>query len=844
MGRDVSRREQAQAVFFSVVMVLSVVAIGAAGFAGSAAANTNGLTSADAENITAGQESTTQQVTFDLSLDDGEVDRIYLDVSSYDSSASEANVTGATVTGTDNVRISSVEVRDATSDDASNASEGSINEDDRVAVFNVSADTGNNANSETITVDLDVKSSGVTATNTLDYTIESQDGGNSVSLSSNSNEFDVVTAGSITVTEDNDNSISYAVSNVESGGTVAVDPGTYSEGEFDITQSVEIEATGSTDDTVVNVDTYGIGIVADDIVIDGLTISTDATDAFNLVRIGQDSGSNKLAADNVTIKNSEFKNFTTDSTDESHSAIAIGPGTAGSEVTNVSVVGNEFYNLTTTASNGPENAGATMGAVVLYGGGPHSVTVSDNQIHDVTANYFAHGISVDAGSSNTDETISLDNNTIYNVTSNDFVGDGVALQGAAENVDLTNSTIYNTSTFGVLLDDVVDINATQNRITENPTGVNVLSSGAEEVRLQNNNLADNSNYAVNNGDSDDTLDATSNWWGATNGPSGDFNGNGSAVTGSVSVDPATVSLDDGSVNLSQDFVGVVKDSQNVTLSDTSDATFSFDNESVPGEVDGTLVLGINGTDYVFKDALNEGEINTSVEGAEADSGKNGTSIANTTPTGDNPIAVVGNNSTTAVDDTGTIRLVHEVQNIGEGYSLTSLPQPAEVYTTDVSDFTSWSNTDSNYNDSALSTDDGSLVTDSEAIHKGQYAYGDSSGARIGYDFVTPGESDVQLGAGGFEELNEGFHLVGSNYNINGSYTETVNQDLSTVRSLPENAGDYQGNESFVVYEPVSFGEVGGSSTVDNYEGYWVYVDVGEDPETRTIKLARYDPAAS
>ena len=166
-----------------------------------------------------------------------------------------------------------------------------------------------------------------------------------------------------------------------------------------------------------------------------------------------------------------------------------------------------------------------------------------------------------------------------------------------------------------------------------------------------------------------------------------------------------------------------------------------------------------------------------------------------------------------------------------------------MYTTDVSDFTSWSNAGSNYDDSALSTD-GSLVTNSEAIHKGQYANGDSSDARIGYDFVTPSESDVQLGAGGSEELAEGFHLVGSNYNIEGSNTEPVNQDLSTVRNLPADAGDYEGNESFVAYDPVSFGEVGGSSTVDNHEGYWVYVDVGEDSETRTIKLARYDPAAS
>ena len=381
-----------------------------------------------------------------------------------------------------------------------------------------------------------------------------------------------------------------------------------------------------------------------------------------------------------------------------------------------------------------------------------------------------------------------------------------------------------------------------------------------------NDVVDNSDNGLEAEDftsqQDATVNANYSWWGATNGPGGDFNGNGSSVTytsaSDISINPATVKKDDGNVSLEQDFLGVVKDSQNVTLNgSSSDATYSFaTNEeeitvaphTVPGannsaEVDGTLVLGLNGTDYVFKDALNEGEVNTSVSGAEADSGKNGTSIANTTPTGDTPITVVGNNSTTAVDDTGTIRLVHEVQNIGEGYTLTSLPQPAEVYTTDVSDFTSWSNADSNYDDSALSTD-GSLVRNSEAIHKGQYANGDSSDARIGYDFVTPGESDVQLGAGGFEELNEGFHLVGSNYNINGSYTEDVNQDLSTVRSLPENAGDYQGNESFVVYEPVSFGEVGGSSTVDNYEGYWVYVDVGEDPETRTIKLARYDPAAS
>lgn len=356
--------------------------------------------------------------------------------------------------------------------------------------------------------------------------------------------------------------------------------------------------------------------------------------------------------------------------------------------------------------------------------------------------------------------------------------------------------------------------------------------GAEHAVRQNILLAGVGNF----GGSSDTLQASSNWWGATNGPSGSFGGDGVGAggNGDITVDPVSVS--GGSADLATPFVGTISDpaSELRTVAD-SDAGFTI--EKIGAPADGTLVLEIAGTEYVFEDALDRGNLtSTTSENAP-------TAISDTATTGQRSISVVGNDSTTALDETGTVRLVHEVQGIGSGYTLSSVPQPARIYTHNVSDITAWDNENGNFESTTATVDDGTLVTDAEALHNGQYFFGDAADARVGYDYLEDDESAIQVGAAGFETLDEGFHLIGSNYDTSSTDAPvSLDRDLATVKSLPDKPGNYDGSESFVAYSVAGFAELGGNKDIGSFEAYWVYVDVGEDSETRVIKLARFNPS--
>ena len=190
--------------------------------------------------------------------------------------------------------------------------------------------------------------------------------------------------------------------------------------------------------------------------------------------------------------------------------------------------------------------------------------------------------------------------------------------------------------------------------------------------------------------------------------------------------------------------------------------------------------------------------------------------------------------------TDEVRLVHEAHDLDEGYTRWSIPQPAEVYVSDgVVDMTQWSNADTSYDDVGFQVNTGETVTDGEDLHKGLYVNAGTADERIGYDYVTPGEEG--LAPGGAETIDEGWHLLSSNYDVS-SGNETLNLDLNTVSSLPPTAADYEGDEGMVAHDPSTFVRIGGDDVVGPYDTYWVYVDVGVDNETRAISTAEYDPA--
>ena len=415
--------------------------------------------------------------------------------------------------------------------------------------------------------------------------------------------------------------IQAAVDDAAEDATVEVGPGTYNESVTIDTKNVTLTSTAGPEQTkITDPDNHKetVEVTASNVTVDGFTVTSGETVDSNYgsygIRVIPRSGD----INGVTVKNNILKNI---SDVYRATGVSVSAGVTGNQLQDITVENNTVYDIETTVTTRPK-AGNSIAKGITLNGDVKSSEVINNNITDIGGEESAgaHGITLDGGGP-----------TNFTVANN-------RINSLEINQSVSEEDPYFDDKSAIIVGGFADL--------------------GDNHSVYSNNLLDGQVYRYDAGEATDTLDATSNWWGATNGPSGDFDGNGSAVTGPVSIDPATVSLDDGSVNLTQDFLGVVKDSQNVTLSDTSDATFSFDSESVPGDVDGTLVIGINGTDYVFEDALNEGEVDTAVGGGAADSGKTGASIADTTPTGDTAITVVGNNSQTCARSTEHRRRVH------------------------------------------------------------------------------------------------------------------------------------------------------------------------------------------
>lgn len=87
------------------------------------------------------------------------------------------------------------------------------------------------------------------------------------------------------------------------GSTVYVPDGTYYEEQFDINKAVTVQPQNA-GNVIVNVLGNGIGITADNVVIDGLTIKSD--DATALLNVGKSVSGTTAHIDNCTIQNCIF----------------------------------------------------------------------------------------------------------------------------------------------------------------------------------------------------------------------------------------------------------------------------------------------------------------------------------------------------------------------------------------------------------------------------------------------------------------------------------------------------------------------------------------------------------
>jgi len=278
-----------------------------------------------------------------------------------------------------------------------------------------------------------------------------------------------------------------AINNAESGDTIEVEPGAYVE-EVKIDEPLTLESKGTAAETKIRLtqeeaSSTGaptVDILSPGVTVDGFTIQRNSTGNFAQgIRVSNGSES----GDTVVVSNNTVENLNT--TRSVDNGILVGDNNAGDTPANVIV---------------------------------HSNTVSE----------FPNGIGVTSKTSGeVVKNVTVRNNTLYG----NQVGFGVS----------------NVSGAGV-----ESIEATQNNITQNGVGVYLFGEGdsglpftdvnASEVSAIRNDIVDNGNGelegpsgVVNNGTN--SLNATSNWWGASSGPSGQGPGSGTEVSSNVTFEP-------------------------------------------------------------------------------------------------------------------------------------------------------------------------------------------------------------------------------------------------------------------------------------------------------------------
>ncbi|MBK6450470.1 MAG: right-handed parallel beta-helix repeat-containing protein [Saprospiraceae bacterium] len=198
-------------------------------------------------------------------------------------------------------------------------------------------------------------------------------------------------------------------------------------------------------------------------------------------------------------------NFDGYNSDASSSAVRInGVSITGSTIAAVHVkdspsnTNNATIQLTVTGNCGIVGSGAATGILVT---GSDATAVVNNNLASIHG--FAIGIDVDGGNA------TVTNNSIYD----NGIGVRITNSGTAN---------VNTNNFDGLVDD-------------NGTDIQATATAGSVIATPNNNLAGDTYGIENQGAS--VINASYNYWGAANGPSGVASGSGSAVTANVTYCP-------------------------------------------------------------------------------------------------------------------------------------------------------------------------------------------------------------------------------------------------------------------------------------------------------------------
>jgi len=300
----------------------------------------------------------------------------------------------------------------------------------------------------------------------------------------------------------NYSTIQGAVDNANPGDVIEVDPDTYYEDVTISKTNLTLKSTSTNQDTIIN---GSITVEDDDVTIGG--------SGFGIT--GGECGIYAASIDGLNVlENDIFENgdgICLDFVGGSTQSKIIGNHIHDNEFTGVSIDGSYNINLSNNTINNNSDAGAD-----IYGEGSWDIFFHNNEI------YGSNGEG-SAGIYSDDSTVYVNNDNIHD---NFF---GIYSEYGGDSLNVFGADIHDNE-FGIYIYND-DLEAMESNIHDNQVGVYVSSGegGFSEADLNNNNIVNNTDAGVETGGDGNEVDATFNYWGSVDGPSGIGPGTGDAI---------------------------------------------------------------------------------------------------------------------------------------------------------------------------------------------------------------------------------------------------------------------------------------------------------------------------
>jgi nitrous oxidase accessory protein NosD len=322
-----------------------------------------------------------------------------------------------------------------------------------------------------------------------------------------------------TITVSAGGSIQTAINTASVGDTIYVEAGTYDE-SINITKPLTIEGAGP-DSTILDSNSlYMVSVEANNVTIKDIAITSPLYngdgDASGIVVSNAGSKSN-LHITNVKIH------------DIGNPIRVTGNGTQGiniGPVNGLEIDHSEIYNII------DNNADSAALGITMWGYSPsntaNNINIHDNVIHNITNLVLSEGIALTSNSTN----VTVNHNIITGPFSTAGIYTSSYMDGP---VTITNNTVTDASAYGILLKSPFAQTVKGNTVSGAKVGIQVEATATVAPTINRNSISGNT-MGLNNLSSS-LVDATCNWWGASNGPGPVGPGSGDTVSTKVNFNP-------------------------------------------------------------------------------------------------------------------------------------------------------------------------------------------------------------------------------------------------------------------------------------------------------------------